>query len=51
MKLRTEAFPYPVLSPETTGDNDYIDSAFQCSIETSKSNRDEKEQKIIFSYN
>lgn len=36
MKLKTEAFPYPVLSPYSSSDNDYIDSAFQCTIITSK---------------
>jgi hypothetical protein len=36
MKLRTEAFPYPVLSPDTHENNDYIDTAFQCSIDTTQ---------------
>lgn len=37
MKLKTEAFPYPVLSPYSSSDNDYIDSAFQCTINATKS--------------
>ena len=36
MKLKTEAFPYPVLSPDTSLDSDYLETAFQCTIETKK---------------
>ena len=40
MKLKTEAFPYPVLSPKTFTDkdnkNDYLESFFKCDININK---------------
>lgn len=50
MKLRTEAFPYPVLSPETNEDNDYIDTAFQCNINTSVDKSEDGTQYIKLDY-
>ncbi len=50
MKLRTEAFPYPVLSPETNEDNDYIDTAFQCNIDTSVDKSEDGTQYIKLDY-
>ena len=32
MKLSTQAFPYPVLSPREDNDTDYKDSSFQCKL-------------------
>ena len=32
MKLSTQAFPYPVLSPHENNDTDYKDSSFQCKL-------------------
>ena len=35
MKLNTEAFPYPVLSPYNFENNDYVKTTFECEINTS----------------
>ena len=50
VKLKTEAYPYPVLSPASRDNNDYEESAFQCLVNDSIDGDNLDEQKIIFSY-
>ncbi len=50
MKLNTEAFPYPVLSPYNFVNNDYVDTTFECEINIIKHTENKKDF-IKFEYN
>ena len=48
MKLQTEAFPFPVLSPDTAQANDYQKTEFHCTIETEKATGPQGEKIVNF---
>ncbi len=50
MKLNTEAFPYPVLSPYNFENNDYVKTTFECEINTSI-HSENKQNYIKFEHN
>ena len=42
MKLKTEAYPYPVLSPDTSPESDYLETEFACTLDVKKKDNDGK---------
>ena len=48
MKLQTEAFPFPVLSPDIAEANDYQKTEFHCTIEAEKATGPQGENMVNF---